>query len=239
MAEKFYALATKTGGQFKELKRSLTATIKPSSRTIHEPTRRVEQTKDIKHSVTRGEFKLTDEEATALKNDPRIVYIELSSEEYPDLHIFDSSSLIDGTQNSLKSRYSFNPKHYYQFFGPDVDVGVQPFERAYTRQVKISNGFSITGSKDVAGVGFVNKGNTNTIAAGDKIRIQYNDGSSVTEYLGNPLPYLRPSEPPYGEFKLVKSIETSVEGAFIERLFARSFISINDGFIITGSFSMI
>lgn len=109
MAEKFYALATRTASEFTQLRNSLIAELKSINLPSTEPARKVEQTKDIKHSKTKGEFKLTDEEAAALKKDSRIKYIHLSMDEHPELFKLPLSDvLLLPTNNTLTNRYQ-NP----------------------------------------------------------------------------------------------------------------------------------
>ena len=82
MSERYYTLATHTASQYNEVCQELT-TSDPTPDTI--PDREVTISDSKNHSQTKGEFLLTDDEATSLKTDSRIKFINLTPARYPEI----------------------------------------------------------------------------------------------------------------------------------------------------------
>jgi len=81
MSEKYYQLGTHTAEQFHEIHELLCQT---TSGVENIPNRSCTCYDEKTHSPTRGTFMLTDEEATALKNDARIAWLNIDYTLYPD-----------------------------------------------------------------------------------------------------------------------------------------------------------
>ena len=124
MAEKFYSIGTHTSKQYTDIRKEL---IEEGSGRSSIPSRKVENTDEVKHSKTRGEFKLTEEEATLLKNDSNIKYIMLSMDKYPELYeipakddpsIWETVSIGSGNGLNKKSfiNQTFDEPGIYEYF---------------------------------------------------------------------------------------------------------------------------
>lgn len=83
MSEKYYQLGTYTAEQWCEIHNELTG---ESAGLSNIPDRCVECYDDKVHSLTRGTFLLTDEEAEILSNDPRIKFINVDYALYPETY---------------------------------------------------------------------------------------------------------------------------------------------------------
>ena len=79
--EKYYQLGTHTEEQWQELHAEL---IADGNTYEAVPTRTVTVDDDKQHSPTRGSYLLTDEEATTLKSDPRIRFINIDYSKYDE-----------------------------------------------------------------------------------------------------------------------------------------------------------
>lgn len=116
MSERYYTLGTHTAEQWTELHAEL---IADGNTYASVPARQVTVEDDKLHSETRGSYLLTVEEATDLKSDPRVKFINESPEKYPETYMPDWEDLHCATNNTLTDRWS-NPYNNYQmaFNGP-------------------------------------------------------------------------------------------------------------------------
>ena len=83
MSEQYYTLGTNTPEQWQELHAEL---IADGNTYESVPSREVTIEDEKQHSATRGSYLLTDEEATALKEDPRIKFINIDYSKYPETY---------------------------------------------------------------------------------------------------------------------------------------------------------
>jgi len=83
MSEQYYSLGTNTAEQYIEIHNQLCEATNGIA-TI--PDRVCTCTDEKEHSLTRGSFSLTDAEATALKADPRIKFINIDYSKYPETY---------------------------------------------------------------------------------------------------------------------------------------------------------
>jgi hypothetical protein len=111
MTEKYYQLGTRTAEQWLEIHNELTQATSGLG-TI--PDRCVQCHDDKPHSPTRGVFLLTDEEAEALKVDPRIAWINIDYTSYPEIYKPDPEEL-QATNAELLTRWQGNVKVYREF----------------------------------------------------------------------------------------------------------------------------
>ena len=81
MSEQYYSLGTNTAEQWQELHAEL---IADGNTYASVPSREVAVEDEKQHSATRGSYLLTDEEATALKEDPRVKFINIDYSKYPE-----------------------------------------------------------------------------------------------------------------------------------------------------------
>jgi len=111
MTEKYYQLGTHTAEQYHEIHDLLceatdgVANIPDRACTCHD---------DKVHSPTRGTFLLTDDEATALKADSRIRFINIDYVLYPETYAPPPEEL-QASSPDLLNRYSSSVKLYREF----------------------------------------------------------------------------------------------------------------------------
>ncbi len=112
MSERYYTLGTHTGEQWQELHAEL---IADGNTYASVPTREVTVEDEKLHSPVRGSYLLTVEEATALKSDPRVKFINESPEKYPETYMPPWEELHCATNNTLTDRWP-NPYNNYQMW---------------------------------------------------------------------------------------------------------------------------
>ena len=83
MSEQYYSLGTNTAEQYIEIHDQL---CEATNGIANIPDRVCTCTDEKAHSLTRGSFSLTDAEATALKADPRIKFINIDYSKYPETY---------------------------------------------------------------------------------------------------------------------------------------------------------
>lgn len=113
--QKYYQLGTHTEKQWDELHEEL---LHPGQHCDHVPERSVECVDNHLHSPTRGTYLLTDEEAEALKNDPRIKFINLDYKRYPEFT--PPKNELQATPPELLARYASTVKNYREFQDSDT-----------------------------------------------------------------------------------------------------------------------
>ncbi len=102
MSEKYYQIGTHTSEQWVELHAELTA----EGNTYESvPSRQVTVEDEKLHSPTRGSYVLTEEEATALKADPRVKFINIDYMKYPETYAPPPDEIY-ATRPELLNRYS-------------------------------------------------------------------------------------------------------------------------------------
>ena len=111
MSEKYYSLGTHTKEQWVELHAEL---IADGNTYESVPTRQVTVEDEKLHSPTRGSYLLTDEEATALKADPRVKFINIDYMKYPETYAPPPDEIY-ATPPKLINRYSGSVKVYREF----------------------------------------------------------------------------------------------------------------------------
>jgi hypothetical protein len=111
MTEKYYQIGTHTAEQWQEVHDELT-TETDSLSTV--PDRCVQCHDEKQHSPTRGTFLLTDEEATALKVDDRIKFVNIDYMSYPETFKAPPDEL-QATNAELLTRWEGNVKVYREF----------------------------------------------------------------------------------------------------------------------------
>ncbi len=111
MEQKYYQLGTYTEADWDDLHREL---CDPESQCDHVPNRSVECVDEQLHSPTRGTYLLTEEEAEALKNDPRVKFINIDYKRYPETFKPPRDEL-KSTAPALLARYSAAVKNYREF----------------------------------------------------------------------------------------------------------------------------
>ena len=111
MTEKYYQIGTHTAEQWQEVHDELTAETDSLS-TV--PDRCVQCHDEKQHSPTRGTFLLTDEEATALKVDDRIKFVNIDYMSYPETFKAPPDEL-QATNAELLTRWQSNVKVYREF----------------------------------------------------------------------------------------------------------------------------
>lgn len=109
MSEKYYQLGTHTAEQYLELHNLLCH----DSDEEHIPNRQCACHDDKIHSPTRGTFLLTDEEATQLKNDSRIKFINIDYSLYDEYK--PPKDELQAVRPALVARYSSAVKNYREF----------------------------------------------------------------------------------------------------------------------------
>lgn len=111
MSEKYYQLGTHTSEQWVELHAELTA----DGNTYESvPSRQVTVEDEKLHSPTRGSYLLTDEEATALKADSRVKFINIDYMKYPETYAPPPDEIY-ATPPKLLDRYAGSVKVYREF----------------------------------------------------------------------------------------------------------------------------
>lgn len=116
--KKYYELSTYTEDQFDEI---YSIIVKDGEGTDTIPSRPVENTNYFAHSPVRGEFLLTDEEAETLKSDPRIKYIQLTPEKYPEIFNATEDDLRMDVTGDPYERYA-DPVKNYQFWANESAI---------------------------------------------------------------------------------------------------------------------
>jgi len=111
MSEKYYQLGTHTSEQWAELHAEL---IADGNTYESVPSREVTVEDEKLHSPTRGSYLLTDEEATALKADPRVKFINVDYMKYPETYAPPPDEIY-ATPPQLIDRYSSSVKVYREF----------------------------------------------------------------------------------------------------------------------------
>ena len=111
MSEKYYQLGTHNSEQWIELHAEL---IADGNTFDSVPSRQVTVEDEKLHSPTRGSYLLTDEEATALKADPRVKFINIDYMKYPETYAPPPDEIY-ATRPELLNRYSGSVKVYREF----------------------------------------------------------------------------------------------------------------------------
>lgn len=111
MSEKYYSLGTHTAEQWQELHAEL---IADGNVYVSVPARQVTVEDEKKHSLTRGSYLLTDEEATALASDERVKFINIDYMKYPETYAPPPEELY-ATPPELLNRYQTTVKTYREF----------------------------------------------------------------------------------------------------------------------------
>ena len=108
--EKYYQLGTHTEKEWDELNAELTS----AGHTNHfVPSREINCVDDQLHSPTRGTYLLTEQEATDLKNDPRVKFINIDYKRYSEFT--PPPKELQSTRPELISRYQTSIKNYREF----------------------------------------------------------------------------------------------------------------------------
>ena len=110
MSEKYYQIGTHTPEQWYEIHNQLVS----SEGTDTVPSRCVTCVDEKPHSPTRGIFLLTDEEAEALKADPRVKWINVDFTSYPE-QFKPNPGELQATSAELLTRWQSNVKVYREF----------------------------------------------------------------------------------------------------------------------------
>ena len=126
MSETYYVIATYTQAQFEEVHDELCGTD-TSPDTI--PDRAVECTDHKEHSAVRGEFLLTEDEATALQTDDRIKFINESPNRYPETYMPPSDELKADIWGEKKDRW-VSPYNNYQAWTSEIQAITSNFSNA-------------------------------------------------------------------------------------------------------------
>ena len=111
MSEKYYSLGTHTAEQWQELHAEL---IADGNVYVSVPARQVTVEDEKTHSLTRGSYLLTDEEATALASDERVKFINIDYMKYPETYAPPPEELY-ATPPELINRYQTTVKTYREF----------------------------------------------------------------------------------------------------------------------------
>jgi len=111
MSEKYYTLGTHTTEQWAELHAEL---IADGNTYESVPSRQVTVEDEKLHSPTRGSYLLTDEEATDLKADSRVKFINIDYMKYPETYAPPPEELY-ATPPALLERYQTTVKNYREF----------------------------------------------------------------------------------------------------------------------------
>ena len=111
MSEKYYQLGTHTSEQWAELHAEL---IADGNTYESVPSRQVTVEDEKVHSPTRGSYLLTDEEATALKADPRVKFINIDYMKYPETYAPPPDEIY-ATRPELINRYQTTVKVHREF----------------------------------------------------------------------------------------------------------------------------
>ena len=126
MSEKYYTLGTYTAVQWAKLHAEL---IADGNVYASVPSREVTVEDEKLHSPTRGSYLLTLEEATALKSDERVKFINTSPEKYPEEWNMPWEDMHCATNNTLTDRW---PTAYnnYQMWTVGGDIVQSNFTNA-------------------------------------------------------------------------------------------------------------
>jgi len=111
MSEQYYSLGTNTAEQYIEIHDQL---CEATNGIANIPDRVCTCTDEKEHSLTRGSFSLTDEEATALRADPRIKFINVDYSKYPDTYKAPPDELYASAPKNF-NRYKNTVKIYKEF----------------------------------------------------------------------------------------------------------------------------
>jgi len=109
MSEKYYVVTTYTKEQYDEISAELMSSDS-TPETI--PDRAVDLTDGREHSDTRGEFSLTEDEATALKSDDRVKIINESYNRYPETYMPPSDEFKADVWGEKKDRWNTAYQNY-------------------------------------------------------------------------------------------------------------------------------
>jgi len=118
MEERFYQLGTYTFEQWQEVHTELCNEGNNNVGTI--PERCVSCENDIIHSKTRGTYSLTEEEVLSLKNDPRVKWIEIDKNYYPEEYQIPPEEIV-ATPPRLVKRLQTKIKHYRLYQGGTIN----------------------------------------------------------------------------------------------------------------------
>lgn len=110
MEKKYYQLGTHTEDEWDQLNAELT---NRGHSNEYVPDRIVELIDDQLHSLTRGTYLLTEEEAEQLKNDSRIKFINIDYKKYDEFK--PPKDELQATRPELLARYSSAIKNYREF----------------------------------------------------------------------------------------------------------------------------
>ena len=110
MEKKYYQLGTHTEDEWDQLNAELT---NRGHSNEYVPDRIVELIDDQLHSLTRGTYLLTEEEAEQLKNDSRIKFINIDYKKYDEFK--PPKDELQATRPELLARYSAAIKNYREF----------------------------------------------------------------------------------------------------------------------------
>ena len=109
MSEQYYSLGTNTAEQWQELHAEL---IADGNTYASVPSREVTVEDEKEHSATRGSYLLTDAEATALKDDPRVKFINIDYSKYPETYKAPADELHASASPKNFNRYTNTVKVY-------------------------------------------------------------------------------------------------------------------------------
>ena len=109
MSEKYYVVTTHTKEQYDEISAEL-MTSDSTPETI--PDRAVDCTDARQHSDTRGEFSLTEDEATALQSDDRVKIINESYNRYPETYMPPPDEIKNQIWGTAKDRWDTAYNNY-------------------------------------------------------------------------------------------------------------------------------
>ena len=119
MSEQYYSLGTNTAEQWQELHAEL---IADGNTYASVPSREVAVEDEKEHSATRGSYLLTDEEATALKEDPRVKFINIDYSKYPETYKAPPDELYASSPKNF-NRYKNDVKVYKEMETSDTLPG--------------------------------------------------------------------------------------------------------------------
>lgn len=108
---KYYQLGTHTEAEWDSLHQEM---CHHNSDCDHVPTRSVECVDEQLHSATRGTYLLTDQEAEALRLDPRVKFLNIDYKQYPKEYKAPADEL-HSVPPPLVNRYSTTVKNYREF----------------------------------------------------------------------------------------------------------------------------
>ena len=126
MSEKYYVVTTYTKEQYDEISAEL-MTSDTTPETI--PDRAVDLTDARDHSDVRGEFSLTEDEATALQSDDRVKVINESYNRYPETYMPPSDEFKADVWGEKKDRW-LSPYNNYQAWTNEIQSITTNFSNA-------------------------------------------------------------------------------------------------------------